>query len=148
MTGYGTNPTSAVVILFQTSSGTNSIYLYIPFTTTASTTNANLVDLTSTAAPTNTLSTWDGAGALSAFNFFDMTDYNQWYSITSGTSTVLISKFIYRVASDANALGSANAQPAPASALTASLSAFTTAASTTGNKLCYASTSNGNVIYS
>lgn len=132
-------------MLFQTASGTNSVYVYIPFTTVVSTTNANLVDLTSTAAPTNTISSWNGNGALSAFNFFDMTDYNQWYSITSGTSTALISKFIYAVASDSNANA---ALTAPASTLIGNQAAWTAAVSTTGDKLCYASTSNGNVIQS
>ena len=141
VTGYTTSYSSAAT--FEFVSGNNKVYVFIPFTTNAPT-NANLdvVDLTAASAPPNNLANWNGNGVLSPFNFFDMTDYNQWYSTVIGTSTVLISNFIYRITNDNNA---ATTQAAPASTLTAL--AWTTAiTAATGDKLCYASISNGNVL--
>jgi len=45
---------------------------------------------------------------LSAFNFFDKTDFNQWYTSVSGTSTLLVSNFIFKITA-ANGLGSGGA---------------------------------------
>ena len=116
VSGYAT-PTitisAAAVFLFN--SGIHNVYIYIPFVTTPDPTNPDIVDLTSPLAPSNSLAGWDGNGALSPFNFFDNTDYNQWYTATIGTNTVLISKFVYAITSTANANpGGMGTPPSPA----------------------------------
>jgi hypothetical protein len=101
----------------------------------------DLVDLTNSAGqlPSNTLQSFNGNGALSAFNFFDNTDFNQWYTSVVGLNTVLVSKFVYNIASTS----------AAATSTSATTTAFTAinwqgAIATTGDKLCYASFSTGN----
>ena len=90
----------------------------------------------------NSLAGWDGSGTLSPFNFFDYTDYNQWYTQVMGTDTALVSNFVYRITSVAAASTTAKATSTSLNAL-----AFSTAtAATTGDKLSYASPSNGNVL--
>ena len=92
---------AAAVFLFN--SGIHNVYVYIPFTTIISPTYPDLLNLTSPQAPSNSLDGWDGNGPLSPFNFFDNTDYNQWYTAVTGTNTVLVSKFVYRITSTTNA---------------------------------------------
>lgn len=135
VTGYTVDPTIAAAAVFQFTSGVNNVYVYIPFTTTTTTTNPSVVDLTLASAPSNSLNTWSGTAALSPFNFFDLTDYNQFYTAVIGTDTVLISSFVYAVSSVGTAQSSAYA---PASTLTG-LSWTTAVVASTGSKLCYGS---------
>lgn len=100
----GTGVTIDAAAVFKFVSGSYTTYIYIGFTTSGQFSNANMVDLTSSKAPANTLKSFDGSGSLSVFNFFDQTDYNQWYSQTVGTATtILVNKFIYGISSIANA---------------------------------------------
>ena len=119
VTGYSVATTIDAAAVFLFSSGSNNVYVYIPFTTAAVTvtdnTNPNIVDLTATSAPSNSLSSWDGNGALTPFNFLIQTDYNQWYTASINSDTVLISNFVYKISSVNNANPSAIA---PASTLT------------------------------
>jgi len=88
---------------------------------------------------------FNGNSALSAFNFFDMTDYNQWYTIVSGTSapatTLLMSKFIYRITSTTSATTPTSSTLATA---IAAVGYSASNALATGDKLCYASFAQGN----
>jgi hypothetical protein len=104
----------------------------------------DLVDLTNSAGqlPSNTLQSFNGNGALSAFNFFDNTDFNQWYTSVVGLNTVLVSKFVYNIASTSAAATSASATTTAFTAIN-----WQGAIATTGDKLCYASLSTGNVHY-
>ena len=140
--GYASSPTIDAAVTFLFSDGTNNVYVYIPLTTTVST-SVDVVDLTSTKAPMNALAGWDGSGSLTPFNFFDYTDYNQWYTQVIGTNTVLVNKFVYKIT--ATNSKSTNAQ-VPGSTL-ASLTFDASTAAATGDKLCYASPSNGNVLH-
>lgn len=70
----------------------------------------------------------DGA-SLSAFNVLDETDYNQWYTASTGKTTILVSNFVYNI----------KALPAALGASTVTLPTVWNIAST-GDKLCYAST--------
>jgi hypothetical protein len=83
--------------IFEFSDGTNNVYLYIPTTVASIPADQTQVDLTSPLAPSNSLKSFTGTGALSPFNFIDMTDYNQFYTLTAGKNTLLASKFYYRV---------------------------------------------------
>ena len=121
-TGFVTNyATPAITIsaaaVFLFNSGIHNVYVYIPFTT-PDPTNPDIVDLTSSLAPSNSLAGWDGNGALSPFNFFDSTDYNQWYTATTGTTTVLISKFVYATTNVTNANPSSGGPGSPGFELT------------------------------
>ena len=141
VTGYASPAVSAAVVFLFTS-GSNNLFIYIPFTTGAISSNLNVdvVDLTSTSAPMNSLEGWAASGgSLSAFNFFDYTDYNQFYTQVIGSDTVLVSKFVYKVTAITAATSTQNA---PASTLTG-LTFTTATAAATGDKLCYAATSNG-----
>jgi len=145
VSGYTTTPTT--VALFQFNSGSNIVYIYIPFiASSAHAPNVDVVDLTSTSsyAPSTTLSSFNGNSALSAFNFFDLTDYNQWYTVVSATSapatTVLVSKFVYQISSVSSATTAASTLASTISGL----SFLSTNAASTGDKLCYASFSQGN----
>ena len=116
VSGYATpNITISAAAVFLFNSGIHNVYVYIPFTSTSNNTYSDLIDLTSSLAPSNSLAGWDGNGALSPFNFFDNTDNNQWYTAATGTNTVLISKFVYAIASTANAnIGGMGVPPSPA----------------------------------
>ena len=135
VTGYPSNPLIAAAAVFQFTSGVNNVFVYIPFTITSSTTNPDVVDLTVASAPSNSLSTWTGSAPLSPFNFFDLTDYNQFYTAVIGSNTVLISKFVYAVSSVSTAQSLAYT---PASTLT-NLGWNTAVVASTGSKLCYGS---------
>jgi hypothetical protein len=138
VTGYNITITDAYI--FQFTSGASNVYLYIPVTKDASLTSVDLVDLTSGLAPSNSLANFGDSSSLSAFNFFDLTDYNQWYTTVIGLNTLLASKFIYRVANIPNTLINGTAST--------NLQALSfTQTSSYGDKLCYASTeTNGNVL--
>jgi hypothetical protein len=69
----------------------------------------------------------DGA-SLSAFNVLDETDYNQWYTASSGKTTILVSNFVYNI----------KALPTESTSKITLPSAWDI--SSTGDKLCYAST--------
>ena len=139
VTGYSLTGNISHAVLFLFSDGTNKVYMYVPFSTNADAKSADAVDLTSTSAPTNSLSSYSSGSSLSAFNFFDNTDYNQWYTSVVGTSTILISKFIYKVSTALNASDSGNL------ATTITGLKFEDTVGSTGNKLCYASLTTGNV---
>jgi hypothetical protein len=100
------------------------------------TNNPDVIDLTNTATlGSSSLNAFTYQLALSAFNFLDQNNYNLWYTAVSGTNTVLVSNYIYRITTTAAAGSSQD--------LAASLSVFTAPT----DKLCYASTiTNGNVI--
>ena len=123
--------TAAAVFLFN--SGANNVHVYIPFTNTQYPDNADVIDLTAANAPSNSLSSWNGLGILTPFNFFDQTDFNQWFTAVDGTNTVLISKFVYSIASTSNAAGAAYA---PSSTLT-TIPWTPAIVRATGDKLCY-----------
>jgi hypothetical protein len=89
-------PTSAV--LFKFTSGTTNVYVFVPFITASSSPiSAYEIDLSSNLVPSNTLKDFNGNSALSAFNFLDLTTYNQWYSAFVGSDTVLVSTFVYKI---------------------------------------------------
>ena len=141
VSGYSLTGNISHAVLFLFSDGTNKVYMYVPFSIDANAKSADVVDLTSTSAPTNSLSSYSSSSgsSLSAFNFFDNTDYNQWYTSVVGTSTILISKFIYKVSTALNASDSGNL------ATTITVLKFEDTVGSTGNKLCYASLTTGNV---
>ncbi len=141
VSGYSMTGSISHAVLFQFSDGTNNVYVYVPFTTTGVTTNADVVDLTSTSSyvPSNSISSYSSSSSLSAFNFFDTTEYNQWYTSVVGTSTILISKFVYKVSSALTAVDTGSL------ATTITNLKFEDTVGSTGNKLCYASLTTGNV---
>jgi hypothetical protein len=131
--------------VFQFSDGTNNIYLYVPFTTSGSSDNAAVVDLTSTAAPSaySALKNFQITNSsLTAFNILQRTELNQFYTSVVGKNTLLVSNFIFKVASTSTALPSQGT----ASISMAAIGTWDAQGAIVGNKLCYASTSNGNVI--
>lgn len=69
----------------------------------------------------------DGA-SLSAFNVLDETDYNQWYTASTGKTTILVSNFVYNIKTLPAALGGTVGLPTVWDI------------ESTGDKLCYAST--------
>lgn len=97
--------------------------------------------------PSASFSSFDGNGNLnSCFSFLNQNNFNQWYTQTTGTNTVLVSRYIYKVASINNLQTS---DPTPASELNNLKSSFNTAnAKATGDKLCYASASNVTIVLS
>jgi hypothetical protein len=99
--------------------------------------NPDVIDLTNTATlGSSPLNAFTYQLSLSAFNFLDQNNYNLWYTAVSGTNTVLVSNYIYRITATSVTASSQN--------LAGSLSAFTTPS----DKLCYASTViTGNVIF-
>ena len=127
-----TNITIDAAAVFLFNSGANNVYVYIPFTQTLYPDNADVVDLTSAKAPSNSLSSWTGIGTLTPFNFFDQTDFNQWFTVVVGTNTVLISKFVYSIS---NTGAAASTPYGPAISLVSK--GWTTAVRSTGDKLCY-----------
>ena len=102
-----------------------------------------MIDLAGLNSPVPSLSSFDGNGPLSVFNFLDLTDYNLWYTMVKGNDIFLVSNFIYKITTDANAVTVASSPAFALSSLGLSLNAAT--ASATGDKLCYASSSTGNV---
>jgi hypothetical protein len=107
--------------------------------TTYSLSSPDVVDLISGLAPSNSLANFNDGSSLSAFNFFDLTDYNQWYTtVFMNQNTLLVSKFIYRVST----------MPTPTSSSTSGTAGYNLnqlippafQSATYGNKLCYAST--------
>jgi len=150
VTGYNNvNTTIAAVALFQFTSGSNMVYVYVPFSSKSISSNPtasnnlspDLIDLTNSYSllSSNSLSSFNSNQTLTAFNFLDNTDYNQWYTSVIGTSTILISKFVYNI----NSVSTASST----SGITAlSTLDFGSTVTTTGDKLCYASISMGNVI--
>ena len=143
VTGYN-GATTDFATIFEFVSGANKVYVYIPFITNAQNiSNPYIVDLQAATAPSNSLHNWDGTGGLNIFNFFDMTDYNQWYSITNGTQTVLINRFIYYIPTTPGTLTLTSGTSANANLNNVG---FTSAdAAITGQKLCYGSSTTGNV---
>lgn len=128
----------AAVFLFQLSSLGKEVYVYIPFTTSGSTNNQNVVNLVETSKIPNSLSHFDGNGVLSAFNFFNQDNYNQWFVQNIGETYVLVSRYIYKVNSLSNMVTSFTFSVSGVGAATL----FTdTTAKSTGYKLCYASNS-------
>ena len=125
----------------QFASGSSNVFVYIPIIIgpVAPNNNADVVDLTLTSLVSNSIYNLADGSSLSPFNFFDMTDYNQWYTAVNGPNTVLTNKFIYAV-SNTTFAGAVAIAAAPASTLTA----ITFNVATTGDKLCYASPSFGN----
>jgi len=151
VTGYNIPATSGISIsaayVFQFTSGVSNVsnvYLWIPVTTspvptTYSLSSPDVVDLISGLAPSNSLANFNDGSSLSAFNFFDLTDYNQWYTtVFMNQNTLLVSKFIYRVST----------MPTPTSSSTSGTAGYNLnqlippafQSATYGNKLCYAST--------
>lgn len=143
--------TATYVALFQFSNTamTENVFIYIPFVTgmpLSTNTYTDIVDLTTSGnqLPSNTLQSFSGMGALTPFNFFDNTDFNQWYTAAQNSggniSTVLISKFVYNI-------NTVSGVSSTASTLTNTFNAipWNSLIATTGDKLCYASFSTGNV---
>lgn len=134
---YTTSPTGAHIIKF--SDGTNNVYVYIPTTTSAiPNTDQTGIDLTKTSAPSNSLYSFTGMGALSPFNLIDMTDLNQFYTITTATNTLLVNKFYYKVTTGPTQSGTNLYTEMNGKSWSSNYK--------TGDKLCYASTeTTGNV---
>lgn len=109
--------------MFQFTQGLYNVYVFVPVTT-SSTKNPDLI-ATSPAA----ISSFVGGSSLSAFNVLDETDYNLWYTASTGKTTILVSNFVYNIKALPAALGSG----------TVTLPSVWNIAST-GDKLCYAST--------
>lgn len=136
VTGYSAlgTFTPATSYIFEFKNGSNIVYVWIPIVTTGESKNPDLIDLTSSSAPSNSINTITITNTpLTPFNFFDQTDYNQWYTSVVGTKTLLASKFMYKVTT------------APADLIIGSLQDdinidWNAGAATYGNKLCYAST--------
>lgn len=114
-----------------------NVYVYVPFTTSDCGSKADCVDLANSRVPSNTLQSYAGQTILSPFNFFQNTDYNQWYTAvdSANSNTVLVSKFVYKIASAPS--GSVDAIEATFGGLSWNYG--------TGDKLCYASLTAGNV---
>jgi hypothetical protein len=142
VTGYSTTGgaiTAGSSFIFEFTNGSNIVYVWIPVTIGGSKSNPDLIDLTDKNAPSNSIfgqafTNNPLNNPLTPFNFFDQTDYNQWYTTVVGSKTLLASKFMYKV-----------------SVLPTSLAGLTAEAVITtvnwdngntnyGNKLCYAST--------
>jgi hypothetical protein len=142
----GTTPTVTAPtagFIFQFYDGSNTVYLYIPTITSSSTRtlyDTYYIDLTTSGAPSNSIGNLNlGGAALSAFNFIDGTNYNQFYSVAysaGARSTLLVSSFYYGVSS------SLASQTTTMGSLWTSLTNidWSTAAMATGTKLCYAAT--------
>lgn len=143
VSGYNFNTTYTSIFaayIFKFTSNSNNVYLWIPITTSLTPANnsynsPDVVDLTSSKAPSNSLNTFTNTSSLASFNYFDLTDYNQWYTTVIGLNTLLVSKFIYKVASYATTSSSSTVAT---SLLGLGLS--TAQSLYYGNKLCYAST--------
>lgn len=143
VTGYNINAAYYSIFaayIFQFTSGSNNVYLWIPITLSSAPSNnsfnsVDVVDLTSNTAPGNNLAYFTNTSSLSAFNFFDLTDYNQWYTTVIGTNTLLVSKFIYRVGTYATVTSSSTA-----ATNLLNLNISSAQSGSYGNKLCYAST--------
>lgn len=106
--GYGfkfstTNTTYAATLagayLFKFSDGTNIVYVYIPVTTSGSIYNPDVVDLTAAggAIAKFVIPSAGSAVPLTPFNMVNENTYNQWYTSNVGTSSILVSNFIYKV---------------------------------------------------
>ena len=109
--------------MFQFTQGLYNVYVFVPVTT-SSTKNPDLI-ATSPAA----ISSFVDGSSLSAFNVLDETDYNLWYTASTGKTTILVSNFVYNI----------KALPAALGGGTVTLPSVWDIAST-GDKLCYAST--------
>lgn len=108
--------------------------MYIPVTDTADPTNHDVTTVDS-------FSSFAIPASLSALNFLDQTIYNQWYTVVVGTTTVLVSNFIYKVSSIATAEAAASTLAGTVAGID-----WNAAIAGTGDKLCYASTiTTGNV---
>jgi hypothetical protein len=153
--GYGfkfstTNTTYAVTpdaaYLFQFSDGTNIVYVYIPVTTTGNIYNPDVVDLTAAGgAVANFVVPSSGSAVpLTPFNMVNENTYNQWYTSNVGTSSILVSNFIYKVPA-ANVAAAITNQAAWQVTMLTNTN-WNTALATNSAKLCYASTiTTGNV---
>jgi hypothetical protein len=156
VTGYGNRATNASsytatpngAFIFKFSdSASNTVYVYIPIIDSTTTNaaalakianNPDTIDLTLLGG---SLSTFTYPTPLSAFNFLDQNIYNLWYTAVSGSTTILVSSYIYRIGT-APAATTSTAQ-----ILTVSAIDWATVISSTGDKLCYASTITvGNVL--
>lgn len=98
MSGITSKQGAALILQFGDAS--NTVYVYIPVVTTLDNTNTDITVVDS-------FTSFAVGSSLSALNFLDQTIYNQWYTVVSGTNTVLISNFIYKVASIGSALATA-----------------------------------------
>lgn len=138
VTGYSTTGGAVTVessFIFEFSNGSNIVYVWIPVTTAGSKSNPDLIDLTDKNAPSNSINGQAFTNnPLTPFNFFDQTDYNQWYTTVVGTKTLLASKFIYKL--------STAPTPFPGSTAQTGIQGVNWDNGNTdyGNKLCYAST--------
>lgn len=108
VTNYQSSPAitiaGAAVFKYTSTVSTTTVYVYIPVATTGSASNADVIDLTDAAkSPSHTFSRFDGNGNLnSCFSFLNHNNYNQWYTQSSGTNVVLVSRYIYKVSSASN----------------------------------------------
>ena len=91
--------------MFKFISGTNNVYVFIPFTT--STTNDNINFLNNVGKPIGSFVVSGTPVPLTAFNSVGETNYNVWFSANSGTNTILASNFIYQVPAQTATTGNA-----------------------------------------
>ena len=71
------------------------------------------------------------------FNIFNKNNYNQWYTAVTGTNTVLVSNFVYRIKSVLSTT---------TGTFVSDMVGVSWPIGSTGDKLCYASTlTTGNV---
>ena len=138
--------TLAGAYLFQFSDGTNNVYVYIPVTTNGSIYNPDLVDLTTAggALAGFVIPSSGSAVPLTPFNMVNELTYNQFYTSNVGTSSILVSNFIYKVAA-ANVAAASSTEAAWQTTMLTSTN-WNTALASNSAKLCYASTlTTGNV---
>lgn len=89
--------------MFKFSDGTNTVYVYIPVTTTADAkNNHDFIDLQQIGEALGSFSIGSGSTSLNIFNIFNKNDYNQWYTAVTGTTSILVSSFVYRIKSASN----------------------------------------------
>lgn len=127
--------------VFTFTDGTNNVYVYIPVVTGDFKYNPDFVDLAQLgeALGSFSLASSPATVSLSVFNILNKNDYNQWYTAVRGTNTVLVSNFVYRIASVAGD----TSEPVIDAIFGLTWNAVV---ATTGDKLCYASTfTTGNV---
>ncbi len=130
------SPTAALILQFSDTA--NTLYMYIPVID-AATLGSDKVNPDITTV--DSFTSFDTSSTLSTLNFLDQTIYNQWYTVAVGSNTVLVSNFIYKVSSIANAQATQGAASLAMTGID-----WASAITSTGDKLCYASiNTTGNV---
>jgi hypothetical protein len=106
--GFGNHESRTIIeasASFRFGDASQTIDLFVPFTTEVGAESiSRVIDLTPTGSPAPWMGTFNGEGALSAFNFLEDRDLGQWRKVGEvGDWTLLMSRFIFKVASTENA---------------------------------------------